>query len=78
MSILLEMENLKIKPEGETMTLIFEKSGHSCGRAYRGIGFSTSLHRGGSVITIDDALLLRDWLNERIKEAIELTPQDIK
>ncbi len=60
--------SLEIKPEGWIDSLILENRFGNCGRAYRGIPIRLKSSQYGGVISIDDMVRLRDFINKHLTE----------
>lgn len=61
--------DLRIKPEGWVDSILFIKGVSSCGQAYNGISVNINNEPGG-VMTLDDLLELRDFINQHLKDVI--------
>lgn len=68
-----ELENpkLEIKPEGWVDTLILEGGSWRCGKAYNGIEIRLSDQRGGGVMTLEDALRIKKFIEDHFRFVLE-------
>lgn len=67
-----DWKDLRIKPEGWENSIHFYKGDSSCGQAHRGISVNINNEAGG-VMTLDDLLELRDFINEHFKTITNTT-----
>lgn len=65
---------LVLTPEGTVDDYILQRGFHRCGVAHYGISIQYGENSGGSVLTLDDIVRLRNFLNLHLQEVYKIFP----
>lgn len=66
-------ENLVLEPQGDS-AYYFRGGFHGCGTTKHGISIEYMPNRAGGVLTLDDIVKLRDFLNKHLEEVLRNQP----